>query len=81
MAFVMGFGGMRAHNGKLIFNPFLPNNWKSYAFRIDFREAHLSLEMKNEGLIITNYSAKDVQLVVWGKELIVKGNNTIKISK
>lgn len=81
MAFVMGFGGMRVQNGKLIFNPFLPNNWESYAFRIDFREAHLSLEMNNEGLTIKNSSTKDVSLVVWGKELVVKGNSTNKISK
>ncbi|MEZ5105472.1 MAG: family 65 glycosyl hydrolase domain-containing protein [Draconibacterium sp.] len=81
MAFVMAFGGMRAREGKLIFNPFIPNNWKSYAFRIDFREAHLSLEMKNEGLTIVNYSAKDVSLVVWGKEIEIHGNSTNKISK
>jgi maltose phosphorylase len=37
MAFVMGFGGMRARDNKLILNPFLPSRWKSYQFRIDFR--------------------------------------------
>ncbi len=81
MAFVMGFGGMRAQDGKLIFNPFLPNNWKSYAFRIDFREAHLSLEMKNETLTIINYSSNKIPLVVWGKELEIQGDSTNKFSK
>lgn len=28
MAFVMGFGGMRAKNDRLVFNPFLPKKWK-----------------------------------------------------
>ena len=80
MAFVMGFGGMRAHHNKLIFNPFLPKNWKSYAFRIDFRGAHLSLEMTNDGLTIKNYSAQDVPLMVWGKDIVIHENSTNKIS-
>lgn len=32
-----GFGGMRVKDGKLSFNPFLPEQWKSYSFRLEFR--------------------------------------------
>ncbi len=75
MAFVMGFGGMRVQDGKLVFNPFIPNNWKSYSFRIDFRGAHLSLKIENNILTIINYSLKDVPLVVWGQEATITGNS------
>ena len=75
MAFVMGFGGMRAHNNKLILNPFLPNNWKSYQFRIDFRGAHLSLKKEKDQLTIVNYSKVDVTLEVWGKPVLLEGNS------
>ncbi len=66
MAFVMGFGGVRAHNNKLILNPFLPSNWKSYQFRIDFRGAHLSLKKEKEKLTVINYSKTAVQIEIWG---------------
>jgi len=81
MAFVMGFGGMRAHDKKLILNPFLPNNWKSYQFRIDFRGAHLSLKKEKEKLTIVNYSKVAVNLEVWGKPVLLEGNSTKKLKK
>ena len=74
MAFVMGFGGVRAHNNKLILNPFLPNNWKSYQFRVDFRGAHLSLKKEKEKLTVINYSKTAVQIEIWGKPFDLDGN-------
>ena len=37
MSVVKGFGGMRVHDGKLHFTPFIPDQWKSYSFRLEFR--------------------------------------------
>jgi maltose phosphorylase len=65
MAVVMGFGGLRVVDDKLILNPFIPGKWKSYTFRVDFRGAHLSFEIRKDHLIITNFSGVSVPLVVW----------------
>ncbi|GAB1451588.1 glycoside hydrolase family 65 protein [Draconibacterium sp.] len=81
MAFVMGFGGMRAHENKLVLNPFLPDNWKSYQFRIDFRGAHLSFKKEKGKLIIVNYSNMAVELEVWGKPVLLEENSTKEIKK
>lgn len=81
MAFVMGFGGMRAHENKLVLNPFLPDKWKSYQFRIDFRGAHLSLKKEKGKLIIVNYSNVTIQLEVFGTPIILEGNKTTEINK
>ena len=81
MAFVMGFGGMRARDNKLILNPFLPSRWKSYQFRIDFRGAHLSLKKEKEKLTIVNYSKVPVMIEVWGKPAHLDKNTTIEIKK
>jgi maltose phosphorylase len=75
MAFVMGFGGMRTRNNKLILNPFLPSQWKSYQFRIDFRGAHLSLKKEKEKLTVINYSKTAVQIEIWGKLFDLGGNS------
>ncbi len=81
MSFVMGFGGMRTHENKLVLNPFLPDKWKSYQFRIDFRGAHLSLKKEKGKLIIVNYSNVNIQLEVFGTPIILEGNKTIEINK
>jgi maltose phosphorylase len=81
MAFVMGFGGLRARGNKLVLNPFLPNNWKSYQFRVDFRGAHLSLKKEKEKLTIVNYSKVAVMLEVWEKPVHLEGNSTKEFNK
>ncbi len=75
MAFVMGFGGMRASDNKLIINPFLPSNWKSYQFRVDFRGAHLSLKKEKKKLTVINHSIVAVHLEIWGKPVDLEGNS------
>ena len=81
MAIVVGFGGLRAKNGTLVFNPFLPKKWKSYAFRIDFRGAHLSLKKEKNTFTLTNLSDTEIQVEVWGKSVQLNGNSSEKFIK
>ncbi len=81
MAVIMGFGGMRVANNVLVLNPFLPKEWKSYAFRIDFRGAHLSLKMEKNNLSISNFSETTVPLEIWGKQFQMKGKTTKNLTK
>jgi maltose phosphorylase len=37
MSVVKGFGGMRVKDGTLHFKPFIPDQWASYSFRLEFR--------------------------------------------
>jgi maltose phosphorylase len=74
MAFVFGFGGLRIANGKIVLNPFIPGNWKSYSFRIDFRGAHLHFKMENEKLSISNLSDGIVSVDVWGQSFSLQPN-------
>ena len=81
MSFVMGFGGLRAVDGSLVFNPFLPENWKSYSFRVDFRGAHLEVKKGKDCFSVVNHSNVSVNLVVWGKEHVLKENEVKKFTR
>ena len=80
MAFVQGFGGMRVKKGQLHFNPFIPDGWNSYSFRLNFRGAHLEFIMNRSDFRLVNHSKVDVELVVQGKQyhLPAKKELTIK---
>jgi maltose phosphorylase len=80
MAFVQGFGGMRVRNGQLHFNPFMPNGWKSYSFRINFRGALLEFNMNKSTIRVVNHSRANMDLVVHGQpwHLPAKKELTIK---
>ena len=50
MSVVKGFGGMRVKEDKLHFNPFIPDKWKSYSFRIEFRNRVIKIKVSKEAL-------------------------------
>ncbi len=75
MSFVMGFGGMRAKDGRLIFNPFLPEKWKSYVFKINFRGAHLEVKKERNSFTIINHSDIVVSVQVWRQNVKIEGNS------
>jgi maltose phosphorylase len=79
MAFVQGFGGMRVRKGQLHFNPFLPDGWNSYSFRINFRGAHLEFLMDKQQFRIVNHSKVAVHLVVGEKEIELSTKDQITI--
>jgi maltose phosphorylase len=81
MAFVMGIVGMRVVDGQLIFNPFLPLNWKSYSFQINFRGAKLEARMIPGLFSIKSHSSIDSNLRIWGKKFYLKGFETLDIQK
>ena len=80
MAFVQGFGGMRVRNGQLHFEPFIPEGWNSYSFRLNFREAHLEFKMDKSQFSVYNHSKVNIDLMVHGKQchLLAKKEITIK---
>jgi maltose phosphorylase len=79
MAFVKGFGGMRIRAGKVSFSPFIPDNWNSYSFRINFRNTILKISVNKESVCIENLSDKELALMLYGQEQILKGNGNVEV--
>lgn len=50
ISIIKGFGGMRILNNELHFTPFIPKQWKSYSFRIEFRKRVLKIEVSKENV-------------------------------
>jgi len=78
MAIVQGFGGMRISDNKLVFNPFLPKQWKSYRFHIVFREARLLIEVKEAGVEITHIEGPEISITLLEKEHKLSSNTNIR---
>jgi len=80
MAFVQGFGGMRVKKGQLHFNPFIPDGWNSYSFRLNFRGAHLEFIINQSDFHLVNHSKTDIQLVVHGKQYHLPAKKELTIT-
>ncbi|MFI5137307.1 MAG: glycoside hydrolase family 65 protein [Sphingobacteriales bacterium] len=79
MSVIEGFGGMRVRDGKLSFQPFLPGKWRSFSFQIGFRGTLLNIKVSKEGVQIKNLSGKEITVLVYDKEQLVKANDELLV--
>lgn len=71
MSIVEGFAGLRVKNGCLTLIPAIPSAWKSYAFRIVFRNTLLNIKISKDKISIENGSDHEVELQIGDKKLMV----------
>lgn len=71
MSVVKGFGGMRVKNGQLHFNPFIPDQWQAYSFRIEFRDRVLKVKVSKEETEIVLEHGEPLEVVLAGKPIAI----------
>jgi len=71
LSIVQGFGGMRNFNNSLSFDPKIPQNWKSYSFKIIYRDHIIKVFKNHEGCKFYNESDTPVTISVSGKEVTI----------
>lgn len=79
MSIVYGFGGMRVHNGVLHFTPHIPESWKSYSFKVMFRNNILNVTVQHCKVIIYNESGNTIEVVVNDKNYKVEQDSKTEI--
>lgn len=72
LAIVEGFAGMRVRNGKLHFQTFIPQNWGSYAFHVQFRGTKLYIKVCKQNFEVKNLSKTRISIIFNGKQLSVE---------
>ncbi|HEY8934083.1 MAG TPA: family 65 glycosyl hydrolase domain-containing protein, partial [Cyclobacteriaceae bacterium] len=72
MSVVKGFGGMTIKDGKLSLNPYTPDQWKSYSFRLEFRGRVLKIKVSKEKTETILESGSPLDIVLNGKIHAVK---------
>jgi maltose phosphorylase len=69
MSVVKGFGGMRVQDGMLHFNPFIPDQWKSYSFRIEFRERVITVKVSKGKTETVLESGEPISILLNGSKV------------
>ena len=72
MSIVEGFGGMRIVNDELSFTPKIPEQWKGYTFKINFRNSILKVSVTHEGTSFRLDGGKELPISLNGERLIVR---------
>jgi maltose phosphorylase len=69
MSLVKGFGGMKILDGKLYFNPYIPEQWKSYSFRIEFRGRVIKVKVSKDKTETILESGDSLTIQLNGKDV------------
>jgi maltose phosphorylase len=72
MSVVKGFGGMKMKDDKLHFAPYLPAQWTSYSFRLEFRGRVIKLKVGKSGVETILESGEPLDIVIDGKTTTLK---------
>ncbi len=79
MSVVKGFGGMRVMDNCLHFSPFLPDGWKSFAFKIGYRGHLISIKTSQTEIEIINIANKAIVLFIHKKKVKIVANGKANI--
>ncbi len=78
---VEGFGGMRVRNDMLTFKPLIPEQWKSFSFKVWFRENLLKVNILNGEVVITNEEGPVISVMVFDKVHKIGKEEVLKVSR
>jgi maltose phosphorylase len=80
MSVTKGFGGMRIDTkGDLVFSPMIPRQWKSYSFKILFREAMLKVTTTSEAVKIEHLEGPGIKLHLYGETYQLEPESNISV--
>jgi len=81
MTIVEGFAGMRVRDGKLVFQPTLPEQWHSYSFKVNFRGAHLQITVRKGTCTVRNTGTVGTTIQMYGEEYEVVSGAEVVVSE
>jgi maltose phosphorylase len=79
MAVVEGFAGMRVKDGKLSFDPFLPEKWRSFSFNIGFRGTFIKVTVTRDTVRVNHLSGPDMNLLIRERECYLKAGTATSV--
>lgn len=79
MSIVEGFGGMRIIDDKLSFTPRIPEQWKAYSFKVNFRDRIIKAHVTAKSVTFELSGAKAVSIRVHGKKVELFPNEPITV--
>lgn len=72
-AVVNGFAGVRCQSGILRFKPHLPEEWESYTFRLQYRNAVMEVHIEKGKAVFTLLEGSEIRFQVNGRDAAIKG--------
>lgn len=80
MALTYGFAGMRTYQGRLTFDPRLPQEWKRLSFPIRFHDCRISVDLNHDRYYFSLEEGESATLTVCGEEYTLTAGNPLSVT-
>lgn len=82
MTIVYGFGGMRVYDGKVHLNPYVPESWDSYSFKVLFKGARVQVDAAKGRVRLSLVEGDSMTIDVCGAEVeLTKKDSLMEIRR
>ena len=81
LSIVHGFAGMRTLTGELSFEPYCPEKWDGYEFKLKYRGRLIKVIVDKESVEFTLQEGDALELVLYGERVTLKDSVKAPISK
>jgi len=81
LSIVHGFAGMRTLTGELSFEPYCPEKWDGYEFKLKYRGRLIKVTVDKESVKFTLQEGDALELVLYGERVTLKDSVKAQISK
>lgn len=76
LAIVQGFAGMRYDADHLKFNPFVPDKWNHYSFKLNYRGRLIEVYADHKEIKVSLLKGADLEIIVKGDKVQLKEGET-----
>lgn len=78
MCVVNGFAGMRAYEDGLCFDPYLPENWEGYSFKVVYKGRLIKVAVEKNKVNYGLLKGDPLEITAGGKKIRLERRNAIK---
>ncbi|GAA4268927.1 glycoside hydrolase family 65 protein [Hyunsoonleella aestuarii] len=79
MSIVEGFGGLRVKDNKLSFAPKIPNQWKEYSFKVNFRSHIIKINVSHDKITFILDGKDSLDVMVNNKNIKIEPNSVVTV--
>jgi len=79
MVLVYGFAGFRLKENGIYFEPFLPQAWSGYSFKVEYEDSCISVRVENQKCFFLLKKGNAKLIHVYGKEYLLETNVIVKM--
>ena len=79
MSIVEGFGGMRIKNDMISFETRIPSQWKSYSFKVNFRNHVLKVNVSQNESSFELVQGEELSILVNDKLVQINSRNLVTV--